>query len=134
MARVWLKSEPQIELTVDYDVAYDDASEASGIRLWTATNFTINLWSPYRNLECAKVSVVLINQHYLYDMCLHEDVYIRDFTGNTFWPMQPGALIRSVTDKEVIGVPQIAFVVDGDWQRDPIQGGAHNFNFAWTRS
>jgi hypothetical protein len=88
----------------------------------------------------ARISAVLLNRwqqngvttrqqswnKQLYLAEQHEDTVV--FTVS----LTDAALVRYVEgDLIIIGAPQVAVVIDGVWQDDPLQPGMHNFNYVW---
>jgi hypothetical protein len=133
-----LKSAAGIHIAVGYVI---EEMISGAVTIYEASQVDLSVYGTMLR-PTAQINAVLINrwqqngvttyrQEWIRELrlaCIDEDVVA--FAASLFaTPMartvNPGNLIT-------IGVPQIAVVVDGVWQQDPVQyPGAHNFNFAW---
>lgn len=126
-----LKSKQGRNIVVDY-VTQATANEDG------PTIYKANVMFRVDGFPNERITAVLINQFFIPgDESLSETVYIQELSGNDG--------VFSFTLSELVDInlqvfgsdftqcyPQIAVVIDGDWQIDPIQPGEqHNFNFAW---
>lgn len=94
-----------------------------------------------------RITAVVVDRFFIPgDSSLSQYVYITELSGNdgvfegiiaptqsnATGPASVPASVEVFAGFNVICMPQIAVVVDGVWQTDPIQPGEqHNFNFAW---
>jgi hypothetical protein len=108
---------------------------------WNPT-YSANYVSIYvAGMPHERVSAVLVNRFMIPgDEHLSETVHIVELTGDDgvfkgFLQAPIPATLQVFSGFNVTCMPQIAVVVDGVWQVDPIQPGQqHNFNFAWLLS
>lgn len=133
-----LKSAQGINIAVGYVI---DEMVSGAVTLYEATSVTISVYGT-KLRRTAKIGALLLNrwqqngitsftQHWSKELRLaevHEDVVAFTVSLNDMAmarTINPGNLIT-------IGAPQVAVIVDNEWQQDPLQWpGAHNFNFAW---
>jgi hypothetical protein len=133
----WFRTRPhlgeQIDFGITYDndlVNYEDGSQARIIRNLECT--VLRYW------QMAKARAVIVSRlwggptvvEHVILIDLHASSNDRDLVGQTNvvftaeWQGPPNILHDN---------PQIALVLDGVWQEDPMQApGTHNFNFAWN--
>lgn len=127
----WLRSEQGALILVNHSVYYK--KESDGNQFWAARDLTIVVVS---QVDLSYVDAVIINNSNAPEVGPQQESYemnlLRAGSGIYLATLNIELPIKGYTDIAQRWYPQIAVNLDGDWQRDPVQGGSHNFNFTWT--
>lgn len=133
------KSSQGVNIDVGYIIDEQDTGEYI---LYEAAELSFSVYGFGTVLSTSKITVVLINRWFQNEAMIHQQVIIKSLGLSeefedlvAFAAIVPDTpLARSINPGNLITVvkPQIAVVIDGVWQQDPLQWpGAHNFNFTW---
>jgi hypothetical protein len=134
-----LKSSQGIQIEIGYVIDYTNVNRVPTYRT-SGVTFVIEA-ADHILPSNASVTIVLINRFYIDGSYLSAQAVTQipmahSFTEqglSAFYGNKMGTSIAWVnpTDIFIIDHPQIAVVVNGGWQQDPMQHGLHNFNFDW---
>ena len=134
--KAFFKSAQGVNIAVGYTI---DEQIANAYTLHEAVQIRVSVYGTTLR-PTARTSAVLLNrwqqngattrqqswnkQLYLAEQHEHTVVFTTSLTD--------AALVRYVEgDLITVGAPQVAVVIEGVWQDDPLQPGMHNFNFVW---
>lgn len=130
-----LKSTQGVQIEIDYIA---DSTISGNSTTWQAAGINLMVGCPTADFSASSnITLVLINRseqsQMVYEITMN-GAQIADgviwYTNNLFdtIPM----FFVSEDGTPTVFSPQIAVVIDGVWQVDPVQSGQqHNFNFEW---
>lgn len=137
----WLRSKSGISLTISYRICASGSLFDANV--WSASDIYLSFEAP-RDFGLLEIEGVLLGRYFEavdgFEIWSDRHIFTAhvcddgDATSRFIARIGEEIDVLSITDKEIINIPQIAFKAGDSWQEDPVQGDDwrnHNFNFAW---
>lgn len=132
-----LKSKEGVRIEISY---VPETTQANGFEFWKATgvSFSIENSTDTGLWNDSRVTLVLINRNSEQSQQVYQvqmgnpstSEGLTSFSGDIMGTVPVFEVSEDGTPTSYS--PQVALVIDGVWQIDPVQPGEqHNFNFAW---